>query len=172
MKQDNKRKEEYASKLTLIGVFISLFMGFASRLSRSENRTKLEQLKPFDLALLGFSTYRLGRLVAFDKVFEPVRSYVTETKEDQTGAGKTVVPKGTGAQRSLGELISCPICAGTWIAAGLVYGLQALPHPTRLFLWINSSIGVAEMLNSFSEAMSWFGQASRKEAGEGSSDKE
>jgi hypothetical protein len=165
MGQDPYKKQEYATKLTLIGIFLSVFAGFASKLSKPEQSQKITSLTPFDLTLLGLSTYRLGRLVAFDKVFEPVRSFVTETKKDETGAGSTVVPKGRGAQRSLGELISCPICAGTWIAAGLVYGLQILPSPTRLFLWLNSSIGVAEIFNSFSEAMSWLGQAARKEAG-------
>lgn len=159
------QKQEYAAKVSLIAIFLTVFAGFASRLSKPEHTQRLKSMNAFDLTLLGFSTYRLGRLVAFDKVFEPLRGVVTETRLDETGAGKTVVPKGKGAQRSLGELISCPICAGTWIAAGLVYGLQVLPNPTRLFLWLNSSIGFAEILNSFSEAMSWFGQAARKEAG-------
>ena len=106
-------------------------------------------------------------MAALDKVFEPLRIFFTETKEDETGAGKTVEPKGQGVQRSLGELISCPICAGTWISAALVYGLHLLPNPTRLFLWITSSIGGAELLNAMTEALSWAGQKARKEAGNG-----
>jgi hypothetical protein len=167
MELDRYRKQEYATKLSLVGLFLTIFLGFASRLSKPVNTQRLESMNAFDLTLLGFSTYRLGRLIAFDKVSEPLRLFFTETKLDETGAGKTVVPKGQGIQLSIGELISCPICAGTWVAAGLVYGLQVFPKPTRLFLWLNSSIGIAEMLNSFSEAMSWFGQAARKEAGDG-----
>lgn len=167
MELDKYRKQEYATKLTLIGLFLSIFAGIASRIMLKQKQGNEQKLKPFDLALLSFSTYRLGRLAAFDKVFDPIRMFVTEVKVDETGAGKTVEPKGRGVQRSLGELISCPICAGTWIAAGLVYGLHLLPQPTRLFLWVNSSVGVAEMLNAMTEALSWFGQKARKEAGNG-----
>jgi hypothetical protein len=167
MDSDHYRKQEYAAKVSLISVFLSVFLGFASRLSSMKYERRLQQLKPFDLVLLSLSTYRLGRLVSYDKVFEPIRSVVTETTLDETGAGNTVEPKGRGAQRSLGEMISCPICSGTWIAAGLVYGLQILPNPTRLFLWMSSTIGAAELFNALTEALSWFGQASRKEAGNG-----
>jgi hypothetical protein len=167
MNLNSPREQEQATKLSLIGVFLAVFMTFASLLSDRSQERRLKSMKPFDLILLSFSTYRLGRLVAFDKVFEPIRKPVTVTKLDETGAGKTVEPKGEGLQRSLGELISCPICAGTWIAAGLVYGLQILPNPTRLFLWMTSTIGAAELLNSLTEAFSWLGQAARKEAGNG-----
>src|SRR5690606_4392915 len=105
-------------------------------------------LRPFDLAQLALATYRLGRLTSYDKVAETYREPFTETVPDPTGAGETVVPEGTGVRRALGELIACPICAGTWIAAALVYGLHLAPRPTRVFLAIMSSIGGAELLNA------------------------
>jgi hypothetical protein len=61
----------------------------------------------------------------------------------------------------LGELLSCPICAGTWIAAGLVYGLQSIPNPTRVFLAIIGTTGVVEVLNSLTEWLSWSSQLAR-----------
>jgi len=66
----------------------------------------------------------------------------------------------------LGQLITCPICAGTWIAAGLVYALHLMPSATRLFLLINSTVGAAELLNAITESLSWSGEAARKTAGE------
>jgi hypothetical protein len=119
-----------------------------------------------DLAMLGLSTYRLGRMTAYDLVMEPIRYFFTETKPDETGAGDTVEPRGKGVQRSFGQLFSCPICTGTWISAGLVYALHLFPGTTRIFLQIMSTIGLAELLNAATEAMSWFGQAARREAGE------
>ncbi len=125
------------------------------------------KISPFELAQLSFATYRLGRLVAYDRIFEPIRSPFAKTVPDQTGAGESVEPRqGNGLRESLGQLFSCPICAGTWIAAGLVYGLHSLPNPTRVFLAILSSIGAAEFLDAITEGFSWFGQAARKEAGQ------
>jgi hypothetical protein len=62
----------------------------------------------------------------------------------------------------LGELLSCPICAGTWVAAGLVYGLRLLPGPTRVLLAIMSTTGVAELCYSVTEALDWTARANRR----------
>lgn len=159
---DNAAVERRATYMTLTGMFMSAFTAFLMRERRS--RRELD-LRPFDLALLGTATYRLGRLAAYDKVTEPWRRPFTETRTDSSGAGETVVPKGNGVRRALGELISCPICVGTWIAAGLVYGLQIAPRSTRAFLAIMSSVGVAELLNAATEALSWAGQSEREEVG-------
>jgi hypothetical protein len=76
-----------------------------------------------------------------------------------------VVPEGEGVRRAIGELFSCPICAGTWIASALVYGLEIAPRPTRIFLAIMSAIGLSEIFNSATEALQWTGEAARKQAG-------
>ena len=116
--------------------------------------------------MLGFSTYRLGRMVAYDKIMETYRSLFAETVPDPSGAGETVeAKKRSGVQQAIGELLSCPICAGTWIAAGLVYGLGIAPRATHVFLAIMSTSGLGELLNAATEALSWFGQAARDEAG-------
>ena len=67
-------------------------------------------------------------------------------------------------QHALGELLSCPICTGTWVAAGLVYGLHLAPRPTRVLLAIMSTTGVAHLLYSLTEALSWIGHAARRQA--------
>jgi hypothetical protein len=155
--------ERRATYITLSGIFLSLVGAFALQQRREDQGL---DVRPFDLVMLGFATYRLGRLTSYDKVAETFRAPFTETRPDESGAGKTVVPKGQGMRQALGELIACPICSGTWIAAGLVYGLHAAPVPTRTFLTIMSSIGIAELLNAATEALQWTGQFAREETGE------
>jgi len=142
------------------GIFLSLFAVF-----NLVTRRKDKEVRPLDLALLGLSSFRLGRMVAYDKVMEPYRSPFTQTVPDPTGAGDTVIPTGSGWRRAIAELIACPICAGTWIAAGLVYGLQIAPRPTRVLLTIIGAIGLGEVLNALTEMLEWDGQASREQAG-------
>jgi Protein of unknown function (DUF1360) len=154
-----ERRATYAG---LTGLFLSLLTAFALR--EQKEHTELE-LHPFDLALLGLATLRLGRLVAYDKVLETFRLPVAETKPDDSGAGETVEPKGWGVQRAFGEMISCPICIGTWIAAALVYGLSIAPRPTRALMAIMSAVGIAEVLNGAIEALEWTGQEAREQAG-------
>jgi hypothetical protein len=160
------RREMAATKLGLIAVFLGTFAAVASTPPFRRRHKKGLDLPLSDLAMLAVATFRLGRLVAFDEVLEPVRAPVAETRPDPSGAGDTVVPRGRGARRALGQLITCPICAGTWIAAGLVYALHLLPSPTRLFLLINSTVGAVEMMNAVTESLSWTGEAARKTAGE------
>lgn len=168
MKRLSRRdREEYATKLTLTGIFLSGFAGFVSRMGiwkRGEKQAP--HLGAMDLALLGLATMRLGRMVSYDLVIEPLRRPFVRTVPDPTGAGDTVTPREeSGVQRSLGQLIACPICAGTWIAAGLVYGLTAWPGATRVFLAIMGTTGLAEVLNALTEFWSWSGQVARLRAG-------
>jgi hypothetical protein len=158
------KRQADMTKVILLGVFTAVFALFSSRFSR--RHAKALDLTTTDLVLLGLSTFRLGRLVAYDKILEPLRQPVAMTRPDETGAGETTEPRGAGARRTFGELITCPICAGTWIAAGLVYALHLWPGATRLFLVMTGSIGSAELLNALTENLSWSGQASRKEAGD------
>lgn len=124
------------------------------------------QLSWFDLVLLGLATFRLGRMIAFDRVAEPLRSPFTRTTLDYSGAGNTVVPRGEGVQQALGQLISCPICVGTWVAAVLVVLYYLWPEPTRLFLVILAAVGLAELLHSVTEVWCWTGIHARTKTGQ------
>jgi hypothetical protein len=148
-----------ATKLTLMGLFLGILATFSTRTLR---RASELQLRPFDLVLLGLSTHRVGHLVAYERVAQPLREPFTESRPDASGAGETVVAEGTGVRQALGELLSCPVCIGTWVAAGLVYGLHLAPRPTRVFLAIMGASGAAEVVSSLTEVSAWTAQAARK----------
>ncbi len=153
--------QEQAAKLTLASTFLGVLVGFSGLLNR---RGASVQLHPFDLAQLGLATYRTGRLVAYERVAAPLREPFTETVPDASGTGDAVVATGQGWKWTLGELMSCPVCIGTWVAAGLVYGLHLAPVPTRVYLAIMSSTGVAQILSDTTEALTWTARESRKQA--------
>ena len=115
---------------------------------------------------MSLSAFRAGHLIAYDKVAEPLRKPFTETQHDPSGAGDTVVPKGSGTQKALGELVACPICVGTWVGAFLTYGLMFIPGPTRVLLAILSATGVAELLHGLGETLKWNGQLARNRSGQ------
>ncbi|MBN1661258.1 MAG: DUF1360 domain-containing protein [Anaerolineae bacterium] len=158
----NTLREQRMAYSALTVIFFSL-LGLFNLLTGRKKKTR--KLKPMDLAMLGLSAYRMGRLVSYDLVFQNYRASFTETMPDPTGAGDTVMPAGTGWRRAIGELIACPICAGTWISAGLVYGMELLPGPTRVLMTIMSGIGLAELVNAATEYLQWNGQAARERAG-------
>ncbi len=160
VRADLDRIDTNATKLTLIGLFVAVLGTFSTRVVRDRPALRLQ---PFDLVQLGLTSFRIGRMVAFEGVGAPLRAPFTETRPDDSGAGDTVVAEGTGARRAIGELLSCPICAGTWVAAGLVYGLHLAPRPTRLLLAIMSTTGLAQVFYDATEAMSWSAEAARRQ---------
>lgn len=165
-RKDASKKKEYTAKVVLIGVFLSvflLFIGYMTFFGPGWNALKV--LSPLELVILALSTYRLGRLVAYDRVFEPFRRFFTDTVPDPTGEGDTVEAKGIGFQQSIGQLLCCPICAGTWVAAGLTYLLYLFPGPMHVFLTMTAAIGAGELLNAMTEYWSWGGQYSRTMSG-------
>lgn len=158
-------QKEHTAKIILTLVFLGGFALFTGWMIFFGPGLNLFSISTMDLVLLGLATYRLGRLVAYDRVMEPFRRFFTETLPDPTGAGDTVNPKGIGFQQSIGQLICCPICAGTWIAALLTYLVILFPGPTRVFLTMTAAIGIAELLGALTEALSWSGQYARTMAG-------
>ena len=150
-----------ATKLALMGIFMGSLAAFSAW---TRDRGEHVKVGPFDLAILGLSAYRVGHLLAYERVAAPLREPVTETIPDASGVGETVVARGSGARAAIGELLSCPVCIGTWVAAGLVYGLHLAPRPTRVFLAVMSTTGVADITNNSIEALTWIARAARKQA--------
>lgn len=161
-KKLSPRQKRRATYTTLTGIFVTIFASFSMFSSRKRKRT---EIKPFEFVQLSLATLRLGRLISYDEVFEPYRAPFTRTVQDPTGEGLTVVSKGNGARAAIGDLVACPICTGTWVAAFLVYGMNLFPRATRSFIAIMSAVGAAELLNAATEMLQWNGQLARERAG-------
>ncbi len=152
---------ERNSKVTLASTFLGLLVAFSALLRRREQQIRLA---PFDLVMLGLSTYRTGRLLAYERSGRSVAGACDRGGAGRQRRGETVVAAGSGWRWTPGELVSCPICIGTWVAAGLVYGLHLAPRPTRVFLAIMSATGVAQVLTETPEALTWTGRAARAQS--------
>lgn len=148
-------------KLTLIGSFLAT--GAVASVPALVRRRS--PMGPMQLLMLGTAAYRIGRMVAFERVGTPLRDAFTATVPDDSGMGETVVARGRGPRWVVGELLSCPICVATWAASGLVVGLGVLPRYTQTLLTILSATGLAELLNQLIEVLTWSAEKSRAEAG-------
>jgi hypothetical protein len=85
-----------------------------------------------DLALCALATHKLSRLLAKDPVTSPLRAPFTRFKGTTGPAELQEEVRGSGARKTVGELITCPFCLGMWVATGLTAGLIFAPRPTRL----------------------------------------
>ena len=85
-----------------------------------------------DLAALSAATFKASRTLSRERVGSFVRQPFVEGEAD---TGEEEQPAGTGFQRALGELVTCPRCLGTWSAAALASTQMVAPRFGRLVTW-------------------------------------
>jgi hypothetical protein len=101
------------------------------------------------LCLLVMASFRLTRLIVYDKITEflrePFHNYVEETLED--GSAETFIEiKGTGLRYWIGELLSCHWCTGIWSAAFLYGTYMAIPQLAFPIINILAIAGLASLI--------------------------
>jgi hypothetical protein len=99
-----------------------------------------------DLTLIGLATHKLSRLVTKERVTRPLRAPFTEVASPP-GEKLEEKPAGAGLRKAVGQLLTCPYCAGPWIAAGFVISLQLRPRETRWAAGLLSSVALADFLH-------------------------
>lgn len=100
-----------------------------------------------ELALLAGATFHLSRLITKDTVLSFARAPFTRFKEPGAPSETNEEPrKDSELQHAIGELVSCPFCMATWVAAGFTYGWTFFPAATRLLAGLFCVVGLADAL--------------------------
>src|ERR1044071_2566107 len=100
----------------LMGVFGALF---GSLLVLTRGRLP-QRFGPGDLVLGGIATHKISRLLAKDKVTQPLRAPFARDAEQAGPSEVSEEPAGRGPRLVIGELVSCPYCLGMWVGSGLL----------------------------------------------------
>jgi hypothetical protein len=101
--------------------------------------------------LLVLASYRLTRLLVYDKITSFVRRPFIEEVEDDENDGSTTIYikiKGTGFRAWIGELLSCHWCTGIWSSAILYVLFMVWPLWTEPFILILAIAGFAGVIES------------------------
>ncbi|MFX3622839.1 MAG: DUF1360 domain-containing protein [Ectobacillus sp.] len=105
----------------------------------------------FMLLLFAFASFRLTRLLVYDKITRFVRApFIDEIEvqeEDGSVATYTKV-KGSGLRYWIGELLSCHWCTGVWAAALLLGCYYWFPRLTEPFVFLFAIAGMAAMIET------------------------
>ena len=104
------------------------------------------RLGPWDVAQVAAATHKLSRLLAKDTVTSPLRVPFTRYEGVSAPSELTESVRGHGLRHSAGELVSCPMCLGQWVATGFAAGLVFAPSATRLVLSTFTAIAGADAL--------------------------
>lgn len=137
-------KQQIEDERVPVGAHLGLIIAFNSALAAlvigADRKGRLrEHPSPADIALIGVASYKVSRLIAFERVTTPIRAPFVEDAECEK-------PTGRGLQRAVGELVTCPFCLTPWIALALGAGLAYRPRATRFVSAIFASMVVADVL--------------------------
>jgi len=124
--------------LTVIGIYSALVGGLAA-LGRARGVKLSKRVSASDVALLAVATHKVSRTISKDSVTSPLRAPFTRF-EGASGPGELQEEvRGSGVQKAVGELITCPFCLDQWVATGFVAGLVVAPRATR---WLAATFAV------------------------------
>jgi len=132
----------YLATMTTYATIVAALAGLA----RATGREVPDGLSTQDVLLSAVATHKLSRLLAKDPVTSPLRAPFTEYRGTAGPAELKEDVRGRGAQKAIGELITCPFCTSVWVATGLTAGLVYLPRTTRLAIAALSAVAGSDML--------------------------
>jgi Protein of unknown function (DUF1360) len=121
-------------------------VGALAGLTRLTGRDVPDGLTAKDIVLSALATHKLSRLLTKDPVTSPLRAPFTEFRGTQAPSELHEEVRGDGAQKAIGELITCPFCVSLWLATAVTAGLIYLPRATRLAIGTAATLAGADML--------------------------
>ena len=136
----------------VFALFFVMLVGMATIILETEGYKKLSELTYFDLLLISLASFRLIRLVVYDKITAFFREQFWDATDMKT---KVVLQKpAVGPRRTLADLLSCPWCFGIWAAAMVTFFYLLTPYAfyTVLFLAL---AGVATFLQLLANLIGW-----------------
>jgi hypothetical protein len=128
---------------------MSVYAAVVATVATSARATRQDIPDGFDprqVVLSAAAIHKLSRLLAKDPVTSPLRAPFTRYEGTAGPAELHEEVRGAGAQKTIGELISCPFCVSVWVATGLTAGLIYLPRTTRLATGALAALTGADLL--------------------------
>ncbi len=129
----------------LVGAYTAGLMAALRAVDRRDC-SGLTAISTRDFVLLALATHKLARLVAKDTVTSPLRALFVTYVEPTGSAEVREEPRGTGLQRAVGELISCPLCLAPWIGGALAFSLILRPKTARLVTNTFAAVALSDFL--------------------------
>ena len=108
------------------------------------------------LFLFALASFRLTRLLVFDKITAFIRSPFHEELDevDEDGTITTFIRiKGSGLRHWIGELLSCYWCTGVWCSAFLYFLWLFFPSVAQPLIVLLAIAGLAGMFETFTSKL-------------------
>jgi hypothetical protein len=124
----------YEAYAAIVGAFLGGLGAVAALARRSPPASAL------DLVALSAATFKASRTLSHERLGSFIREPFVEGVEER--------PAGEGLHRSLGELVTCSRCVGTWVAAGLASTQMVAPRFGRALTWTLGAAAANDFLQA------------------------
>jgi hypothetical protein len=118
----------------------------AAAAARATGRSVPARQSPWEVTLLAVATHKVARLIAKDAVTSPLRAPFTTYQGTSAPSELAEEVRGHGLQHSVGELLTCPMCLGQWVATGFMMGRVLAPRITDTVLATFAAVAGADFL--------------------------
>lgn len=133
-------------------IFFLCLIFMAGVILESEAYKQYVDLTLMDFVLISLASFRIIRMVVYDKIFAFFREQFYDATEYK-GQIVLVKPEG-GPRRTLADLLSCPWCFGVWATAMVSFFYLLTPYAFFPILFIALS-AVASMLQITANLIGW-----------------
>jgi hypothetical protein len=131
VKKPTQQEKFWNFLATLFFIAMVILVGFLM----DKNGKKIDDIKLIDLTMMALATYRLTRILVFDKIFKLFRDFIRSRSRLYLFF-------------VIREIITCPWCAGVWVALVIVVLFFFVPYG-KLFIYLMAISGVASFFVVF-----------------------
>lgn len=149
---DKNGEVPISSYATLAGAFNLIFALFLL-VSRVTGQRIPERIETRDVLIFGVATHKLSWLLAREPITSPIRAPFTELEEVKNPTKVEEKPRGTGLQKTIGQLLTCHFCLGMWVSACFTYAFVLFPAASRLVAAIFAMLTVSDHLHQTYKAL-------------------
>ena len=132
---------------------------------------------PFDALLMAFATFRITRLIVYDKITRWFRELFVKSRVFEKNEEKWVeiIPYTSGFCHTIYELLQCPWCIGIWAALIVMFCYFMFPWAWSVIFFL-ALAGAGSLIQILANLIGWRAEnlkldAFDKEKGGATSDK-
>jgi len=135
--------------------FIAVLVG-AEIVMKQERGGYLVSVPWFDAVMMAFASFRVTRLVVYDKITRWFRELFADVREYEEG-GVTWVeirPWGSGFRHTIYDLLQCPWCIGFWSALVIVFCYFVFSWAWSVIFFL-AVAGAGSLLQLWANGIGW-----------------
>jgi hypothetical protein len=124
-------------------------------------------LPPFDALLIALATFRVTRLIVYDKIARWFRELFADTREfEQDGITWVEIrEQGSGFRHTISDLLQCPWCIGIWASLIVVFCYFVFAWGWFVILFL-AMAGLGSLFQVIANAVGWRAETLKLDARE------